>query len=119
MGLILAGSNRGVDQKITQARLGNFPISCLSQFWHREELLNQYLFMSLDDVREATYWWRIEYNEERPMMRQEIEPRSRRETRPETLLVQCRDNGEAYVIFLAPLNILVGNWTSNSSPICR
>jgi len=33
---------------------------------YREELLNQYLFMSLDDVREATYWWRLEYNEERP-----------------------------------------------------
>ena len=33
---------------------------------YREELLNQYLFMSLNDVREATYWWRLEYNEGRP-----------------------------------------------------
>lgn len=33
---------------------------------YREELLNQYLFASLDDVREATYWWMLEYNEERP-----------------------------------------------------
>lgn len=33
---------------------------------YREELLNQYLFTSLDDVREATYWWMLEYNEERP-----------------------------------------------------
>ncbi len=33
---------------------------------YREELLNQHLFASLDDVREATYWWMIEYNEERP-----------------------------------------------------
>ena len=33
---------------------------------YREELLNQHLFASLDHVREATYWWMIEYNEERP-----------------------------------------------------
>lgn len=33
---------------------------------YRDELLDQYLFSSLDDVREATYWWMIEYNEERP-----------------------------------------------------
>ena len=33
---------------------------------YREELLDQHLFASLDDVREATYWWMIEYNEERP-----------------------------------------------------
>ena len=31
-----------------------------------DELLDQYLFSSLDDVREATYWWMREYNEERP-----------------------------------------------------
>ena len=33
---------------------------------YRDELLNQYLFATLEDVREATYWWMIEYNEERP-----------------------------------------------------
>ena len=33
---------------------------------YREELLNQHLFLSLADVREATHWWMIEYNEERP-----------------------------------------------------
>ena len=33
---------------------------------YRDELLDQYLFTNLDDVREATYWWMIEYNEERP-----------------------------------------------------
>jgi len=33
---------------------------------YREELLDQHLFRSLNDVREATYWWMIEYNEERP-----------------------------------------------------
>ena len=33
---------------------------------YRDELLDQYLFSSLDDVREATYWWMREYNEERP-----------------------------------------------------
>jgi putative transposase len=31
----------------------------------REEILDQYLFASLDDVREAVRWWMIEYNEER------------------------------------------------------
>lgn len=33
---------------------------------YREEVLNQHLFLSLEDVREATYWWMLEYNEERP-----------------------------------------------------
>lgn len=33
---------------------------------YREELLDQHLFASLDDVREATYAWMLEYNEERP-----------------------------------------------------
>ena len=33
---------------------------------YREELLDQNLFKGLDEVREATYWWLIEYNEERP-----------------------------------------------------
>lgn len=32
----------------------------------RDELLDQHLFTTLDDVREATHWWMIEYNEERP-----------------------------------------------------
>jgi len=33
---------------------------------YREEVLDQHLFSNLKDVREATYWWRLEYNEERP-----------------------------------------------------
>ena len=33
---------------------------------YREELLNQHLFLSLADVREATHWWMIEYNEDHP-----------------------------------------------------
>lgn len=33
---------------------------------YRDEVLDQHLFICLDDVREATYWWMIEYNEERP-----------------------------------------------------
>ena len=32
----------------------------------REELLDQYQFKTLDDLREAVHWWMIEYNEERP-----------------------------------------------------
>jgi putative transposase len=33
---------------------------------YRDELLNMYLFATLGHVREATYWWMQEYNEERP-----------------------------------------------------
>src|SRR5690606_20836930 len=32
----------------------------------REEVLDQHLFTRLDDVREAAYWWMLEYNEELP-----------------------------------------------------
>ena len=32
----------------------------------RNELLDQHLFVRLDDVREAVYWWMLEYNEQRP-----------------------------------------------------
>lgn len=33
---------------------------------YRDELLDQYLFADLEHVREATWWWMLEYNEERP-----------------------------------------------------
>lgn len=33
---------------------------------YREELLNLFLFRNIAEVREATYWWMIEYNEQRP-----------------------------------------------------
>ena len=33
---------------------------------YRNELLDLYLFRNLTEVREATYWWMIEYNEQRP-----------------------------------------------------
>lgn len=32
----------------------------------REEVLDRHLFARLDDVREAAYWWMLEYNEDRP-----------------------------------------------------
>ncbi len=32
----------------------------------REEVLDQHLFARHQDVREAAWWWQIEYNEERP-----------------------------------------------------
>jgi hypothetical protein len=32
---------------------------------HPDTVLDQYLFASSDDVREAVRWWMIEYNEER------------------------------------------------------
>ena len=33
---------------------------------YRNELLDLYMFRNLAEVREATYWWMIEYNEQRP-----------------------------------------------------
>ena len=33
---------------------------------YRNELLDLYLFRNLAEVREATYWWMIGYNEKRP-----------------------------------------------------
>jgi putative transposase len=33
---------------------------------YRDEVLDVHLFNNLDEVREATYWWLVEYNEERP-----------------------------------------------------
>jgi putative transposase len=33
---------------------------------YRNELLDLYLFRNLTEVREATYWWMIGYNEQRP-----------------------------------------------------
>lgn len=33
---------------------------------YRNELLDLYMFRNLCEVREATYWWMIEYNEQRP-----------------------------------------------------
>lgn len=32
----------------------------------REEVLDQHLFVRLEDVREAVWWWMIDYNEQRP-----------------------------------------------------
>jgi putative transposase len=32
----------------------------------REEVLDPYLFLRVEDLREAAYWWMIEYNERRP-----------------------------------------------------
>lgn len=32
----------------------------------REEVLDQYLFARLEDVREAVHWWMLEYNERGP-----------------------------------------------------
>ncbi len=33
---------------------------------YREDLLDQHLFLSFADVRQARYWWMIGYNEEHP-----------------------------------------------------
>ena len=33
---------------------------------YREEVLNAHLFHTLDEVRDITWWWMMDYNEERP-----------------------------------------------------
>lgn len=33
---------------------------------NRDVVLDLYLFRNLNEVRETTYWWKIEYNEQRP-----------------------------------------------------
>ena len=33
---------------------------------YRDEVLSPYLFRNLAEVREITYWWIIDYNENRP-----------------------------------------------------
>ncbi len=33
---------------------------------YREEVLDLYIFRDLEEVREITYWWMIDYNENRP-----------------------------------------------------
>lgn len=33
---------------------------------YRNEILDLYLFYNLEEVRETTYWWMIDCNEERP-----------------------------------------------------
>jgi transposase InsO family protein len=49
-------------------RLRSFENACIERFnrTFREELLDQHLFARLDDVREAAWWWMLDYNEERP-----------------------------------------------------
>ena len=42
--------------------------ACIERFnrTFREEVLDEHLFLRLEDVREANCWWTIEYNELRP-----------------------------------------------------
>lgn len=67
--------------------VGTLGMSSASTRTCRDELFDQYLFAILDYVREATYWWMREYNEERPhdALDDQIPPRPVYKP-PETLL---------------------------------
>ena len=64
----------------------------------RNELLDQHLFVRLEDVREAAYWWRLEYNEVRP--HDSLGDRRRPSTPkpPETLVMDCRLDGKLTIV---------------------
>ena len=63
----------------------------------REEVLDQYLFLRLEDIREAAYWWMIEYNEQRPHESLEtLRPANIANKPPEVLLLKCLLDGGAY-----------------------
>jgi putative transposase len=67
---------------------------------YRHEVLDAYVFESLDEVREISGQWVQEYNKERPhdaltrVCPRRIGPRSQ----PEVLLWKCLLDGEAYVL---------------------
>ena len=64
---------------------------------YRNEVLNLYLFRRLDDVREITSRWLVEYNEQRPHdALGELPPRDYAHRMPESLLLNCLLDGEAY-----------------------
>jgi transposase InsO family protein len=63
----------------------------------REDILDQYLFLRLQDVREAAYWWMIEYNEERPHdSLRDLTPSDTVNNTPGVLLLNCLLDGGAY-----------------------
>jgi putative transposase len=63
----------------------------------REEVLDAHLFGRLDHVREAAWWWMLEYNEQQPHdSLGELTPAGSANA-PEPLLQNCPLDGEAYV----------------------
>ena len=68
----------------------------------REEVLDQHLFARIDDVREAAWWWMLEYNEQRPHDSLAIGHRANTVNEsPNVLLLQCLLDGGAYVLTLS------------------
>lgn len=63
----------------------------------REEVLEQHLFARLEDVRDAAYWWMLDYNEQRPHESLgDLTPPNTANKSPAVLLLKCLLDGGAY-----------------------
>lgn len=72
-----------------------------------EEMLDQYQFTSLAHVREAKYWWMIDYSEERSHdSLGDMTPLEARQNQPEILFMDCLLEGEAYYYIVGLIIIL-------------
>ena len=71
---------------------------------YRNEVLDLYLFNDIDEVREKTYWWMIEYNEERSHdSLEDLTPVEYMMKKSGNSILNCLQNREAYGYFPVPI----------------